>query len=94
MGTAERRLAMLKYLCQRRYATMPELADRFAVSLRTVQRDIYEIESVLRAPLLVKKGKHQGGVYVMGSYSFDRMYMEEDELRLLQKIFWMLLKVC
>ena len=90
MGTAERRLAMLRFLCQRRHATMGELAERFGVSLKTIQRDIYEIESTLRAPLVVRKGKYYGGVYVMEGYSLDRMYMEEDELCLLRKIHRML----
>ena len=40
MGTAERRLEILNYLCQKRYATMPELAEKFGVSVRTIHRDI------------------------------------------------------
>ena len=40
MGTAERRLEILKYLCKKRHATMPELSEQFGVSLRTIQRYI------------------------------------------------------
>ena len=45
MGTAERRLEILKYLCRYRRATMPKLAEKFGVSVRTIQRDILEIEA-------------------------------------------------
>ena len=43
MGTAERRLAIMKYLCRNRYATTTELAQEFNVSYRTIQRDIFEL---------------------------------------------------
>ena len=72
MGTAERRLEILKYLCKKRHATMPELSEQFGVSLRTIQRDIYEIETTFRVPIDVKCGKYDGGVYVIGNYSFDK----------------------
>ena len=86
MGTAERRLEILKYLCQRRHATMQELAEEFGVSVRTIQRDIYEIEATFHAPIVVKSGKYEGGIYVVGDYSFDRAYMRDDELALLKKV--------
>lgn len=86
MGTAERRLEILKFLCRKRHATMPELAKKFDVSIRTIQRDIYEIEATFHAPLVVKSGRYQGGVYVIGDYSFDRAYMHDEELALLAKV--------
>lgn len=51
MGTAERRLETLKYLCRYRRATMPQLAEKFGVSVRTIQRDIFEIEATFHVPL-------------------------------------------
>jgi len=86
MGTSERRLQILKYLCKKRRATMTQLAEEFGVSLRTIQRDILQIETTLRAPLEIRYGKYAGGVYVMGDYTFDRIYMHNDELSLLAKI--------
>ena len=83
MGTAERRLEILKYLCRARKATMPRLAEMFGVSVRTIQRDILEIEATFHVPLDIRCGKHDGGVYVVGDYSFDRAYMHNDELSLL-----------
>ena len=86
MGTAERRLEILKYLCQARKATMPQLAEMFGVSIRTIQRDILEIELIFHVPLDTRKGKYDGGIYIKEGYRFDRAYMHEDELVLLKKI--------
>lgn len=86
MGTAERRLEILKYLCKYRRATMPQLAEMFGVSVRTIQRDILEIEATFHVPLDVRCGKYDGGVFVVGDYSFDRAYMHDEELTLLSKV--------
>lgn len=84
MGTAERRLAIMKYLCQKRYVTMLELAEEFGVSVRTVQRDVFELTFLM--PLYVKPGRYGGGVYVAETYSMDRMYMSGKETALLGKV--------
>ena len=86
MGTAERKLEILKYLCKFRKATMPQLAEMFGVSIRTIQRDILDLEVTLHVPLDIRSGKYDGGVYVKGAYSFDRAYMHQDELCLLAKV--------
>jgi len=86
MGTAERRLKILQYLCKFRKATMAQLAELFGVSTRTIQRDILEIETTFRVPLDVRCGKYDGGIYVIGDYSFDRAYMHDEELTLLSKV--------
>ena len=86
MGTAERKLEILKYLCKFRKATMPQLAEMFGVSTRTIQRDILDLEVTLHVPLVTRSGKYYGGVYVKGDYSFDRSYMHQDELDLLCKV--------
>ena len=65
---------------------MPQLAKMFGVSVRTIQRDILEIETIFHIPLDIRCGKHNGGVYVIGDYSFDRAYMHKDEITLLTKI--------
>ena len=85
MGTAERRLEIYKYLCLVRKATMPQIAEKFGVSIRTIQRDIFEIEVTLHAPLKVTKGKY-GGIAVIGNHTLDRAYMCDEELLLLKKI--------
>ena len=86
MGTAERRLEIMKYLCKYRKATMSQLSEIFGVSVRTIQRDILEIEATFHIPLEIRCGRYDGGVYVIGNYSFDRTYMHDDELALLSKI--------
>lgn len=86
MGTAERRLEILKYLCRKRHAKMTELANIFGVCVRTIQRDIFEIEVTFHVPIEIRSGKYGGGVYILGNYSFDHMYMCEEELGLLRKI--------
>ena len=84
MGTAERRLEMMKLLCKRRHETMPNLAKEFGVSIRTIQRDILELTFLM--PIYVKTGRHEGGVYVDEGYTMDRMYMSPEEIQLLLKV--------
>lgn len=84
MGTAERRLEIMKYLCKCRFATMRELAEEYKVSVRTIQRDIFELTFFM--PIYVEKGRYKGGVYVNKDYTMDRMYMTTDELNLLIKL--------
>ena len=84
MGTAERRLAIMKQLCRERHATMASLAEQYNVSIRTIQRDIFELTFLM--PLDIKSGRYEGGVYVIGDYTMDRMYMTEEELDLLIKV--------
>ncbi len=84
MAAAERRLKIMKVLCQRRHETMRNLANEFEVSIRTIQRDMDEISHMI--PIYMKYGRYEGGVYVMDGYYMDRMYMEEKELELLNKV--------
>lgn len=86
MGTAQRRLEILRHLCKVRKTTYGELAKKYEVSVRTVQRDITELEENFRIPLDVRPGKHDGGIYVLGTYRFDHAYMHADELALLSKV--------
>lgn len=85
MGTAERRHEMMKLLCRRRYETIRNLASEFGVSIRTIQRDIEVLSRTM--PLVTRFGRHRGGVYVVGNYSIDRMYMTDAELDVLQKLY-------
>ncbi len=84
MGTAERRLEMMRFLCRKRYTTMAELAREFGVSVRTIQRDIFELTFLM--PIEVKSGRHGGGIYVLSSYTMDRTYMSEREKALLLRV--------
>ena len=53
---------------------------------RQNHRDILEVEATFHVPLDVRCGKYDGGVFVIGDYSFDRAYMHEEELALLSKV--------
>ncbi len=83
MGTAERRIEIMRVLCRRRYDKISNLAIEFGVSERTILRDI-EILSVTE-PIYTRCGRY-GGVYVMEDYSMNRMYMTEKELLVLHKL--------
>lgn len=84
MGSIERRAEILNVLCQRRYDTIGNLANEFEVCKRTIIRDI-EILS-LSEPIYTRQGRYGGGVYVIDGFSSSRMYMNENELSVLQKI--------
>lgn len=83
MGTAERRSAILKTLCRRRYETISNLATEFDVSERTIRRDIDVLSST--EPIYTQPGR-AGGVYVVDGYRMDRMYMSKEETDILCKI--------
>ena len=85
MGTAERRHEIMKTLCRRRYDTIRNLASEFGVSMRTIQRDIETLS--MTEPIYTQFGKYGGGIYVMEGYSIDRMYMTEQELDVLRKLY-------
>ena len=84
MGTAERRIEIMKLLCRKRHETMSNLAAEFNVSIRTIKRDIDELTFLM--PIYVKSGRYDGGVYVAENYSMDRMYMSSIEVELLIKV--------
>lgn len=75
---------MMKYLCQVRHATMPELAEKFGVSVRTVKRDIDELGYIIL--LETRTGRYEGGVYVMTDYRWDKAYMSAEDIALLIRI--------
>lgn len=83
-GTAERRLKLMKFLCQRRHETLSSLATEFGVSIRTIQRDIYEISDMI--PVYLKTGRYNGGVYVVDGFNIDKMYMSDNDIALLKKV--------
>ena len=84
MGTAERRMNILRILCRRRYETIPNLASEFGVSKRTILRDIEVLSTT--EPIYTQCGRYGGGVYVTENYYMDRMYMHKNELAVLHKL--------
>lgn len=86
MGTSERRIEIIKYLCRKRHATMEEIAKEFGVSVRTVKRDIDYLSGVMMIPIYCQSGKYEGGVYIDDDYRWDKMYMTLEQISLLMKV--------
>ena len=85
MGASERRMQMIKVLYSRRYETMGNLAFEFGVSLRTVQRDIDEITTII--PIYIKTGRYGGGVYVMEQFNLGKLNLQDVEIEILNKVY-------
>ena len=83
MDSFNRRFLILKKLIQRRKDTGANLANEFNVSEKTIQRDITELSRV--APIYTETGCY-GGIFITDTYDMNRMYMEEDELAVLNKL--------
>lgn len=86
MGTSERRIETIKYLCRKRHATMEEISKEFGVSVRTVKRDIDYLSGVMMIPIYCQSGKYEGGVYIDDDYRWDKMYMTLEQISLLMKV--------
>lgn len=84
MGTAERRIEIMRILCRRRYEKISNLAQEFGVSKRTISRDIEALS--ITEPIYTQSGRYDGGVYVTKDYSISKMYMTEKELNVLHKL--------
>ncbi len=84
MGTAERRMEIMRILLRRRYEKITRLAEEFGVSKRTILRDVEALS--VTEPIYTRCGRYGGGVYVTDDYSISRMYMTEKELLLLHKL--------
>lgn len=84
MGTAERRAEIMRILCRRRHETVSNLAEKFGVSTRTIQRDV-EVLSITE-PIYTQCGRYDGGIYITEDYAMDRMYMTDQELSVLNKV--------
>lgn len=75
----ERLIGILSLLLQREKVTAPELAERFEVSRRTIQRDI---EALCQAgiPLVTSQGAG-GGISIMEGYRVDRTVLTAPEMQ-------------
>lgn len=61
------------------------IASEFGVSERTIRRDI-EVLS-LTYPIYTQSGRETGGVYIVDTYSFEKMYMSKEQIDLLEKVY-------
>lgn len=75
----DRQIGILSILLQKETVTAPELAERFEVSRRTINRDI---EDLCRAgiPIATRQGVN-GGISIMEGYKIDRMLFTNAEMQ-------------
>ena len=75
----DRLIGILAILLQKDFVTAPELAKRFEVSRRTINRDI---EDLCRAgiPLVTKQGAG-GGISIMENYKMERTLLTTGEMQ-------------
>ncbi len=75
---SDRLLSIIIYLLNRDLVSARELADRFEVSVRTIQRDMETIE-LAGIPLVTIQGPH-GGYSLMEGFSLDRQLVGIEDL--------------
>lgn len=75
----DRLIGIITILLQNEKATAPELAERFEVSRRTIQRDI---EDICKAgiPIVTTQGTN-GGIAIMEGYKIEKALFSEEDLR-------------
>ncbi len=74
----DRMLGIINILTQKEKATAPQLAQRFEVSRRTINRDI---EDICKAgiPIVTKQGAN-GGISIQEGYKLDKKLLNSNEL--------------
>lgn len=77
----DRLIGILSVLLQEEKVTAPELAKRFEVSRRTIQRDI---EDLCKAgiPICTAQGAG-GGIYIMDGYRMDRTLLTSKDMQMI-----------
>lgn len=75
----DRQIGILSILLQKETVTAPQLAERFEVSKRTINRDI---EDLCRAgiPIVTRQGAG-GGISIMENYKLDRTLFTSAEMK-------------
>ncbi|MCG3088448.1 HTH domain-containing protein [Sporosarcina sp. MB25] len=74
-----RQIEMLLYLLKVKKTTHEELAKKFEVSIKTIQRDIDTL-SVMGIPVTCKKG-NQGGILIDEKYKLSRTLLTNEDLQ-------------
>ena len=80
----ERRMAILKVLCKRRSEKVKNLANECGVSERTIRNDIEHLS--LSYPIETIRGRHGGGIRIVGNFDLDKRYLNQQQKTLLEKL--------
>ena len=75
----DRLIGIIMILLQKDKVTAPELAERFEVSRRTINRDIDDICKA-GIPIITVQGS-KGGISISDSYKIDKALLNNDELQ-------------
>lgn len=75
----DRMIGILSVLLQQKKVTAPELAEKFEVSRRTIQRDI-EALCIAGIPLVTEVGPN-GGISIMEDYKIDRTLLSTSDMQ-------------
>lgn len=75
----DRLIGILSILLQKENVTAPDLAEKFEVSRRTINRDI---EDLCKAgiPIVTRQGMN-GGISIMENYKLDRTILTNEEMQ-------------
>lgn len=77
----DRLIAILSVLLQKEKTTAPELAERFEVSKRTINRDI---EDLCRAGIPIRTAQGTGGgISIMDGYRMDRTILTSKDMQMI-----------
>jgi predicted DNA-binding transcriptional regulator YafY len=82
-SATERRQLILEYLLEHREATRAILADKFAVSYRTIERDILLLSCSY--PITTVQGGG-GGIKIANGYRFAKRYLSDEQSALLERL--------
>lgn len=82
-STAERRVAILEYLCRRRSSSLADLANEFEVTKRTIRTDLQVLSCSY--PIYTVQGVG-GGVFIEESYRLGMKYLSDCQVELLERL--------
>lgn len=82
-SAAERRVAILEYLCECRQTTRERLATEFGVSNRTIERDLLVLSCSY--PIYTVQGTG-GGIFIDEDYRLGKKYLTDTEAALLEQL--------
>lgn len=84
MNANDRRLEILRVLCERKFDTISNLASEFGVCIRTIKYDIETLS--LSHPICTQPG-NGGGVYIMDGYRLGMKFFTEEQTAFVRETF-------
>lgn len=81
----ERQAQILQALYLRRSDTMANLAEEFHVCRQTIKNDIDTL-SLTHPEIIVRPGRHRGGVFIREDFRAERKYFTPKEVALLERL--------